>query len=63
MLMMACQGGFLFKNKNSLESQIRVKEKWVLPFEVIPIVNIPKFGDKITKKMCNEGAMVQVVAC
>ncbi|KAJ0976260.1 hypothetical protein J5N97_018225 [Dioscorea zingiberensis] len=34
------------KSKPSLRSKFGVKEEWVLPFEVVPIIHIPEFGDK-----------------
>ncbi|XP_077231857.1 ATP binding/leucine-tRNA ligases/aminoacyl-tRNA ligase [Tasmannia lanceolata] len=40
------------KSKPALRSKYGVKDEWVLPFEVIPIINIPEFGDKAAEKVC-----------
>ncbi|KAG6522920.1 hypothetical protein ZIOFF_020076 [Zingiber officinale] len=40
------------RSKPALRSKFRVKDEWVLPFEVIPIINIPEFGDKSAEKVC-----------
>ncbi|CAL9197860.1 unnamed protein product [Musa hybrid cultivar] len=40
------------KLKPALRSKFGVKDEWVLPFEVIPIINIPEFGDKSAEKVC-----------
>ncbi len=34
------------KKKPKLREKFGVKDEWVLPFEVIPIIDIPGFGDK-----------------
>ncbi|XP_072964370.1 leucine--tRNA ligase, cytoplasmic [Typha angustifolia] len=39
-------------SKPALRSKYGVKDDWVLPFEVIPIINIPEFGDKSAEKVC-----------
>uniref|UniRef100_A0A1D1XWB6 leucine--tRNA ligase n=1 Tax=Anthurium amnicola TaxID=1678845 RepID=A0A1D1XWB6_9ARAE len=40
------------KAKPAFRTKYGVKEEWVLPFDVIPIINIPEFGDKAAKKVC-----------
>ncbi|GLJ54348.1 hypothetical protein SUGI_1166650 [Cryptomeria japonica] len=40
------------KSKAALRAKFGVKDEWVLPFEVIPIINIPEFGDKSAEKVC-----------
>lgn len=42
------------KSKEGLRSKFGVKDEWVLPFEVIPIINIPEFGDKAAEKVCRD---------
>eukprot|EP01018_Ginkgo_biloba_P037915 Gb_05996 [translate_table: standard] len=39
------------KLKALLRAKFGVKDEWVLPFEVIPIINILEFGDKSTEKV------------
>ncbi|XP_042478314.1 leucine--tRNA ligase, cytoplasmic [Macadamia integrifolia] len=40
------------KLKPGLRAKYGVKDEWVLPFDVIPIINIPEFGDKSAEKVC-----------
>ncbi|KAG9456750.1 hypothetical protein H6P81_001258 [Aristolochia fimbriata] len=40
------------KSKPLLREKFKVKDEWLLPFEVIPIINIPEFGDKSAEKVC-----------
>jgi leucyl-tRNA synthetase len=40
------------KSKPALRQKFRVQDEWVLPFEVIPIINIPEFGDVAAEKVC-----------
>lgn len=42
------------KAKPALRSKYGVKDEWVLPFEVIPIIRIPEFGDKAAEKVCTD---------
>ncbi|KAL5719855.1 leucine--tRNA ligase [Ranunculus cassubicifolius] len=42
------------KKKQGLREKYGVKDEWVLPFEVIPIINIPEFGDKAAEHVCLE---------
>ncbi|XP_050223511.1 leucine--tRNA ligase, cytoplasmic [Mercurialis annua] len=40
------------KAKPALRAKYNVKDEWVLPFEIVPIINIPEFGDKAAEKVC-----------
>ncbi|XP_010251893.1 PREDICTED: leucine--tRNA ligase, cytoplasmic-like [Nelumbo nucifera] len=40
------------KSKPALRAKFNVKDEWIMPFEVIPIINIPEFGDKSAEKVC-----------
>ncbi|GBG67828.1 hypothetical protein CBR_g949 [Chara braunii] len=42
------------KNKPALREKLGVEDKWVLPFEVVPIINIPEFGDMSAVKVCQD---------
>eukprot|EP00899_Mesostigma_viride_P015955 jgi/Mesvir1/24360/Mv11033-RA.2 len=42
------------KNKPALCDKFGVKAEWVKPFEVIPIINIPEFGDTSAVKVCED---------
>eukprot|EP00850_Spirogloea_muscicola_P017139 SM000144S00687 [mRNA] locus=s144:372085:383178:+ [translate_table: standard] len=39
-------------SKPALRAKYGVEDKWVLPFSVIPIINIPGFGDIAAEKVC-----------
>jgi hypothetical protein len=38
----------------ALREKYGVRDEWVLPFEVIPIINIPEFGDKSAEAVCKQ---------
>nr|GEV34937.1 leucine--tRNA ligase, cytoplasmic-like [Tanacetum cinerariifolium] len=40
------------KSKDPFRAKFGVLDDWVLPFEVIPIINHPEFSDKSAKKIC-----------
>ncbi|KAL6545528.1 hypothetical protein OROGR_009402 [Orobanche gracilis] len=40
------------KSKPAFRAKLGVKDEWVMPFEVVPIINIPEFGDKAGEKVC-----------
>ncbi|XP_055960534.1 leucine--tRNA ligase, cytoplasmic-like [Mercurialis annua] len=40
------------KAKPALRAKYNLKDEWVLPFEIVPIINIPEFGDKAAEKVC-----------
>ena len=40
------------KAKPALREKFGVKDEWVMPFEVVPIINIPEFGDACAPKVC-----------
>jgi len=42
------------KKKPKLREKYSVKDEWVLPFEVIPIIDIPGYGDKAAQVVCEE---------
>ncbi|KAL2931414.1 Leucine--tRNA ligase cytoplasmic [Bienertia sinuspersici] len=42
------------KAKPALRAKFGVKDEWILPFEIIPIINIPEFGDKPAEKVCTD---------
>ncbi|KAJ4757913.1 hypothetical protein LUZ62_068288 [Rhynchospora pubera] len=39
-------------SKPALRAKYGVKDEWVLPFKVIPIINIPEIGDKSAETVC-----------
>ncbi|XWS73824.1 hypothetical protein CRYUN_Cryun02cG0162600 [Craigia yunnanensis] len=42
------------KTKPALRDKFGVKEEWLSPFDVIPIIDVPDFGDKSAEKVCQE---------
>ncbi|KAK9826880.1 hypothetical protein WJX81_003148 [Elliptochloris bilobata] len=40
------------RRKEKLREKFGVRDEWVLPYEVIPIIHIPGFGDKAAEKAC-----------
>ncbi|XP_002990283.2 leucine--tRNA ligase, cytoplasmic [Selaginella moellendorffii] len=40
------------KSKPALRAKFNVQDEWVLPFEVLPIINVPEFGDKSAEAVC-----------
>ncbi|KAF8411921.1 hypothetical protein HHK36_004479 [Tetracentron sinense] len=40
------------KLKPALRAKFGVKDEWVFPFDIVPIINIPEFGDKAAEKVC-----------
>ena len=42
------------KSKPALRAKYGVKDEWVVPFEIIPIINIPEFGDRAAEKVCKD---------
>ncbi|KAB1208566.1 Leucine--tRNA ligase, cytoplasmic [Morella rubra] len=40
------------KSKPGLRAKHGVKDEWVLPFDIIPVINIPEFGDRAAEKVC-----------
>ncbi|KAL5787066.1 hypothetical protein ACOSP7_004015 [Xanthoceras sorbifolium] len=42
------------KAKPAFRTKFGVKDEWILPFEIIPIINIPEFGDKPAEKVCTD---------
>lgn len=46
------------KNKPALREKFGIKEEHVLPFNPIPIINIPEMGDLAAVKACDEFKVV-----
>jgi leucyl-tRNA synthetase len=42
------------KNKPKLREKFGIKDEWVMPFEVIPIIDIPEFGNTAAVKVCTD---------
>eukprot|EP00884_Botryococcus_braunii_P021860 jgi/Botrbrau1/8358/Bobra.0046s0019.1 len=42
------------KKKEPLRRKYGVQDDWVLPFEIIPIIDIPGFGDRAAEKVCQD---------
>jgi len=42
------------KKKPAMREKFGVKDEWVMPFEVVPIINIPEFGDTSAVKVCED---------
>ncbi|XP_074292782.1 leucine--tRNA ligase, cytoplasmic-like isoform X1 [Silene latifolia] len=42
------------KAKPALRAKFGVKDDWILPYDIIPIINIPEFGDKPAEKVCTD---------
>ncbi|KAI4380440.1 hypothetical protein MLD38_006631 [Melastoma candidum] len=44
----------VLKTKPAFRQKFGVKDEWVLPYEIIPIINIPEYGDKSAEKVCKD---------
>ena len=42
------------KNKPKLREKYGIEDEWVLPFEVVPIIEIPEFGTTAAVKVCED---------
>ncbi|XP_071736877.1 leucine--tRNA ligase, cytoplasmic-like [Rutidosis leptorrhynchoides] len=42
------------KSKAPFRAKYGVKDEWVLPFEIIPVIEHPEFGDKSAEKVCTD---------
>ena len=42
------------KKKPAMREKFGLKDEWVMPFDVIPIINIPEFGDTSAVAVCEE---------
>ncbi len=40
------------KKKDKLREKFGVRDEWVLPFDIVPIIDIPGFGDRTAEKVC-----------
>jgi leucyl-tRNA synthetase len=42
------------KKKPKLREKYGVADEWVMPFEVVPIIDIPGYGDKAAQLVCEQ---------
>ncbi|KAK2970584.1 hypothetical protein RJ640_022821 [Escallonia rubra] len=42
------------KLKPAFRAKFGVKDEWVLPFDIIPIISTPEYGDRAAEKICTE---------
>lgn len=42
------------KAKPAFRAKFGIKDEWVLPFEIIPIISTPEYGDKSAEKICTD---------
>lgn len=42
------------RSKPAFRAKFGIKDEWVLPFEVIPIISTPEYGDKSAEKICTD---------
>ncbi|KAM3284485.1 leucine-tRNA ligase, cytoplasmic [Capsicum chacoense] len=42
------------KSKPAFRAKFGVKDEWVLPFEIVPIIHHPDFGDRSAERICIE---------
>lgn len=42
------------KSKPAFRAKYGVKDEWIMPFEIIPIIDIPEYGDRSAEKVCND---------
>ncbi|MCI22928.1 leucine-tRNA ligase, partial [Trifolium medium] len=40
------------KSKPAFREKFGVRDEWVLPFEVLPIIEVPHFGNKCAETVC-----------
>lgn len=40
--------------KPAFRAKYGVKDEWVMPFEIVPIIDIPGFGDRAAEKVCTD---------
>ncbi|XP_057990057.1 leucine--tRNA ligase, cytoplasmic isoform X1 [Hevea brasiliensis] len=40
------------KVKLAFREKYGVKDEWLMPFDIVPIINIPEFGDRAAEKVC-----------
>lgn len=40
------------KSKPAFRAKYGVKDEWVLPFEIVPIIDVPPFGNKCAETVC-----------
>jgi len=42
------------RNKPEWRAKLGIKDEWILPFELIPIIEIPGYGDRAAEKICKD---------
>lgn len=42
------------KKKPEWRAKLGIKDEWIMPFEVVPIIDIPGFGDRAAETICKE---------
>lgn len=42
------------KKKPKLREKYGIRDEWVMPFEVVPIIDIPGFGDRAAEVVCEQ---------
>ncbi|KAF7810405.1 leucine--tRNA ligase, cytoplasmic [Senna tora] len=40
------------KSKPAFRAKYGVKDEWILPFEIVPIIEVPQFGNKCAETVC-----------
>ncbi|XP_019423387.1 PREDICTED: leucine--tRNA ligase, cytoplasmic-like isoform X2 [Lupinus angustifolius] len=40
------------KSKPAFREKFGVKDEWILPFEIVPIIDVPPFGNKCAERVC-----------
>lgn len=43
---------FELKSKPAYRAKLGLKDEWVVPFDIVPIIHTPEFGDKPAEKVC-----------
>lgn len=42
------------KNKAEWRAKLGIKDEWIMPFEVVPIIDIPGWGDRAAETVCKQ---------
>lgn len=51
------------KEKPAFREKLGIQDEWVMPYEVIPIINIPEFGDTSAVKVGRCNLMHRTLPC